>query len=321
MGAGFIERTSPIIEPPPPARRTASRADALAILALVVGAAATAINPVFVRLSELAPTASAFQRMAWALPVLWLWARLERGRPFTPGVPGAPGASGLAPRDRWLLALCGLFFAADLAALHGSIRLTAVANAILFLNAQPIYVVLALWLFFGARFRRKFLFGLAAALAGLVVMMSESARFGTGRLLGDVLGVAAGICYAGFILTASRLRTRVSSAVVNLWTCLVGAPLLLLAALAAGQDVIPHSLRGWTLMIALGVISQAFGQGLIVWALAHLAAGYSAVALLSAPIAAAFFAWAFLGESMTFTQLVGVVVMMGGIQAALRARP
>jgi len=315
MGAGFIERTSPIIEPPPPARRSANRADALAILALVVGAAATAINPVFVRLSELAPTASAFQRMAWALPVLWLWARLERGRLF------APGASGPAPLDRWLLALCGLFFAADLAALHGSVRLTAVANAILFLNAQPIYVVLALWLFFGARFRRKFLFGLAAALAGLAVMMSESARFGTGRLLGDVLGVAAGICYAGFILTASRLRTRVSSAVVNLWTCLVGAPLLLVAALAAGQAVIPQGVRGWTLMIALGVISQAFGQGLIVWALAHLAAGYSAVALLSAPIAAAFFAWAFLGESMTFTQLVGVVVMMGGIQAALRARP
>lgn len=92
-------------------------------------------------------------------------------------------------------------------------------------------------------------------------MLIQSAGFGEGQLLGDGLGIAAGIFYAGFILTASRLRSRFSSAVVNTWTCLIGAPLLLVAALTAGQEVIPASTGGWAVVIALGVISQAGGQG------------------------------------------------------------
>ncbi|MDE2824482.1 MAG: hypothetical protein OXK79_13350, partial [Chloroflexota bacterium] len=49
-------------------------------------------------------------------------------------------------RDLLLLVLCGVFFAADLAALHAAVNLTTAANAILFLNAQPIYVSVGAWL-------------------------------------------------------------------------------------------------------------------------------------------------------------------------------
>lgn len=284
----------------------------LAVAALVIGAAATALNPVFVRLSDLQPVGSAFHRMAWALPIMWAWMMTENKGP----VVAVPASSG---RDRWLLALCGLFFAADLIALHWSIRLTAVANAILFLNAQPIYVVLGAWLLFGERVSRRFLAGVATAITGAVVMLSESADFGGGRLLGDGLGVVAGLCYAGYILTASRLRSRFSSAVINAWTCLVACPLLLAAALVTGQGLVPGSLSGWALMIGLGVISQAGGQGLIVWAFAHLSASFSAAALLSAPVASAVFAWIFLSETMGMTEIAGIMVVLVGIYMAHRA--
>ena len=285
----------------------------------MVGAVATAINPVFVRLSDLEPVASAFHRMAWALPLLWGWARLE-GRPVPLAARSSP-VRDMGARDVGLLVLCGIFFAADLAALHFSIQLTAAANAILFLNAQPIYVVFGAWLLFGERVRPAFLAGVAVAIAGAAVMLSQSAGFGDGKLLGDGLGIAAGIFYAGFILTASRLRSRFSSAVVNTWTCLVGAPLLLVAALSAGQEVVPASTGGWAVVIALGVISQAGGQGFIVWGLAHLAAGFSAVVLLAAPVAAALFAWIFLSEPLAPLQMLGMVVVLAGITMAHRARP
>ncbi len=284
----------------------------LALAGLVLGATATAFNPVFVRLSDLDPTASAFHRMAWALPVLWAWVSLENTSSTVATRPKRV-------KDCLLLALCGLFFAADLMALHWSIRLTTVANAILFLNAQPIYVVFGAWLLFGERVRPAFLAGVATAMLGAAVMVGESAGFGEGRLLGDGLGVVAGICYAGYLLTASRLRTRFSSATINAWTCVVACPLLLAAALAAGQGVIPGSAYGWALMVGLGVISQAGGQGFIVWALAHLPAGFSAVALLSAPVAAAIFAWAFLSEPLTAVQIAGMAVVLGGIYWARRA--
>lgn len=282
-----------------------------AVAALVVGALATASNPVFVRLSDLEPVGSAFHRMAWALPLMWAWMRLEVGRP---GAAAAP-----SPRDRWLLALCGLFFAADLMALHWSIRLTSAANAILFLNAQPIYVVLGAWLLFRERVGPLFLAGAATAVAGAAVMVGESADFGRDRLLGDGLGVVAGLCYAGYILTASRLRRRCSSATINGWTCLIALPALLAAALGTGQGVIPGSAQGWALMVGLGVIAQACGQGLIVWGMAHLTAGFAAVVLLLAPVAAAAYAWGLLSEALTARQAAGIVAVLAGVCIAHRA--
>ena len=43
-----------------------------ALGALLVGAACIALTPIFVRLSEAGPTATAFWRVALAVPVLWL---------------------------------------------------------------------------------------------------------------------------------------------------------------------------------------------------------------------------------------------------------
>ena len=105
----------------------------------------------------------------------------------------------------------------------------------------------------------------------------------------------------------------------NLWTCAIGAPFLLLWALGSGQSLIPVSFAGWGLVIALGVISQATGQGFIVTALAHLPAGFSSVALLSAPVAAAIFAWAFLDEPISIQQLAGMAIVLFGIYMAQRS--
>ena len=276
----------------------------------MLGAVATAANPVFVRASDLAPIASAFHRMAWALPLMWLWVALER-----PRVEGAPATARAG--DWRLLALCGVLFAADLGFLHWSIQLTIAANSILFLNLQPIYVAVGAWLLFRERVTRAFLPGLAVAMSGLLMLVWQNV--GTGRLAGDGLGILAGICYAGYILAASRLRARHSSAVVNAWTCAVAAPALLAAALLAGANVIPASAEGWLLMIGLGVICQAGGQGLIVWGLAHLPAGFSSLTLLVAPVAAALFGWSLLGEVLGSVQIAGMVAVLAGIQLAWRS--
>ena len=72
---------------------------ALAAAGVVLGAVATSSNPVFVRLSDVPETASAFHRMAWALPAFAVWglmggigARLALAgrRPQVPAGPERP---------------------------------------------------------------------------------------------------------------------------------------------------------------------------------------------------------------------------------------
>src|SRR5689334_25352964 len=93
-----------------------------ALALLIAGATFIARSPIFVRLSEAGPTATAFWRTALALPALWPLFLAER--------PAARPAA--APR--LLLAAAGLAFAGDLAFWHASIGLTSVANSTLLAN-------------------------------------------------------------------------------------------------------------------------------------------------------------------------------------------
>ena len=306
------------------------RLAALAAIAVVLGAVATSSNPVFVRLSDVPETASAFHRMAWALPAFALWGLVAGQRARRTGA----GEGDTAPvaaqsnervrsigvptgrRDLLLLALCGVFFAADLAALHAAINLTTAANAILFLNAQPIYVCVGAWLLFGERFGVRFVTAAALAVLGAAVLTWTSVDLGAGHALGDALGVVAGVCYAGYLLAASRLRSEYSSLAINVATCLVGAPLLLAAALASGQSIAPPTVDDWLLMIGLGVVAHACGQGLIVWGLAHLPAAFASVSLLVAPVSAALLAWLALAEPLGAVQIAGMALVLVGVQLA-----
>lgn len=280
------------------------------LLAVVAGAICTATNPIFVRFSELEPVASAFHRMLWAIPILLLWGYLDK----------KPDAAIVERKssDRWLLVLCGVFFAADLIALHLAIDLTLAANAIVFLNAQPLYVVIFGWLFFSERVNGGFIAAMLLAFIGIAVLMWSGATLGSGNLLGDCLGIAAGLFYAGFLLAAKRLRSSYSSITINLWTCLAALPILLLVAIGSNATLMPHTAEGWSYMLALGIVSHAFGQGLIVWGLARLKPGMSAIALLVAPLAAACFAWFFLSEQLNGLQILAMFVVLIAIQTAWR---
>ena len=99
--------------------------------ALLLGGIAIGASPIFVRLSELGRTATAFHRMLWALPLLWLWARIDPGKSSGSVLPDNR-------RDARQLFLCGLLFAADLACWHFSILYTSVTNSTLFANFAPV---------------------------------------------------------------------------------------------------------------------------------------------------------------------------------------
>ena len=61
-------------EPQPGAREPTQ---ALPFIALVLGAVAMGVSPIFVRLADVGPMASAFWRVALSLPLLWAWAAWE----------------------------------------------------------------------------------------------------------------------------------------------------------------------------------------------------------------------------------------------------
>ena len=279
-----------------------------ALGALLLGATCIALSPIFVRVSEAGPTATAFWRVALAVPVLWIlyWAR--------------PGMGAKRHTGKWLLLLAaGFAFAGDLGFWHMSIKFTSVANSTLLANLASIFVTLAAWIFLHQKPTRLFLAGLAAALVGVVLLVNTSLGFSSTGLLGDALGVVTAMFYAGYILAVKGLRDRGETTLhLMAVTSTITAIFLFPVALASGEQMLPSSAFGWWMLIGLALISHAAGQGLIAYALAHLPAAFSSVSLLFQPVMAALFAWVLLSEGLVPLQIAGGIVVLFGIYLARR---
>ena len=96
----------------------------------------------------------------------------------------------------------------------------------------------------------------------------------------------------------------------------VTAGLLLVAALAIPQPVIPRSVESAWALLALAFISQAGGQGLLTIALGSLPAVFSSLVIFLEAIAAAALGWIVLGEKLSIIQALGGLLILCGIYVA-----
>ena len=278
----------------------------LAFAALLLGAAAIAFAPIFVRLSDTAPGASAFWGVALALAPLWIWMRMS------------PRADRVRPLPWKPLLIAGLCFAGDLGAWHVSIMYTTVANSTLEANFAPIFVTLGAWILFRQRVSRLFLIALGVTLGGATLLIGPNFALGGRALLGDALGVLTAVFYAGYMLAIKSASERTGTAGIMAVSTGVAALALLPYALATADVFLPQSAAGWLVLIGLALIPHIAGQSLIAYGFAHLPAAFSSVSLLLQPVLAAIYAWALLGEAVGPVQMLGALVVLTGIYLARR---
>jgi len=289
------------------------------LFALLLGACCIGLAPIFPKWAfdierasgvaqPLGIIAAGFWRMALATPVLWL---LLVQRPPEPA---------LGSRDRWLLLLPGLAFAADMAAWHKSFEYTSVANSTLLANFATIVVSLTGWVALGERITGQLIAGALLALLGAGVLLGVDFSVGSDPLLGDGLALLAACFYASYLLAIKRLRARFSTARIMAYNTVVSALGLLLIAFVLGEGLWPHDPRAWWLLVALALVAQVGGQGLITYSMAHLPASFASIALLVQPVVAAAVSWVLFDQALGPLQLAGGVLVLAGVTLAGRAR-
>ncbi len=273
--------------------------------ALVVGALAMAISPVFVRLAEVGPFASAFWRVALALPALWAWCK------FTDDGAAAPRQAFSRPA-----VLAGVLFAGDLFFWHLSIVHTTIANATFFATAAPVWVVIFGWLLFRQRVSRAVLYGLGFCVLGGAALVAQSMRLDFDRVPGDVSGIVTGIFFGLYFLAVQAARGKAGAARVTFEISLVSVVILFGIAVTLDGSLLPRSPTGWAALAGMALISHAGGQGLLSIALGRLPVAFSALVIFLEAIAAALFAWMLLGEAVTGVQACGGAAIVVGIWIA-----
>lgn len=295
---------------------------ATAFAALCLGAVAMGISPLFVRIAKEAgvgPFASAFWRVALALPVLYAWMRIDEAH----GRPDAPRRS-FSPAT----ILAGLAFTGDLLFWHLAILKTTIANATFFATTAPLFVVLVTWFVLRQKVSKGSLIGLALCLAGGGALIGQSLQVDPGRILGDLFGIGTALFFGLYFVFVSRARETSGAARVTFEATLITATLLLAVALVLEGRLLPadaswfspEMMRLAAALVAMGVISHAGGQGLLSVALGRLPAVFSSLVIFLEAIVAAVAAWIVLGEALTLPQIFGGALILFGIWIA-RPRP
>lgn len=272
--------------------------------ALVGGALAMGISPVFVRFAEVGPYTSAFWRVGLALPLLWIWARLDGGNaPWRPAT-----------------VVAGLMFAGDLFFWHLAIFNTTMANATLLATLAPVWVALGSSLLIGERVERSTIYGIVLCVAGALALVGASWSFAPERLLGDLYGVITSVFFGAYFLAVRVARRTTPSGLLLFRSSLVTAAILLSAAVTLESDLWPATLAGAGALFMLAFVSHVGGQGLLAYALGHLSAAFSSLVIFLEAVAAAVLGWLVFSEALSVLQAVGGVTILAGIWIA-RPRP
>jgi drug/metabolite transporter (DMT)-like permease len=255
-------------------------------------------------LSEASPSTATFFRCLYAVPLLWWLMRREDA---------AYGSRSFGAR-RWAL-LAGVFFAGDLLLFHHAILLMGAGLATVLVNVQVVIVMLAAWLIWHERPSLLQVVAVPIALAGVVFISGvlDAGAYGADPALGSVLAILTAVCYAGYLLLLRRGRDRRHAAGPIFDSTLTCGLTALAAGLVLGDfDPVPAlPMHVWLLLLAL--TAQVAGQVMIATALPRLPAVTTSLILLIQPVLATIIAVIVLSESPSPTQVLGVLLIIGGV--------
>jgi drug/metabolite transporter (DMT)-like permease len=199
---------------------------------------------------------------------------------------------------------------------------TSASTIALILGATPIFAAVIGLAFGLERLSRKFWIAAAISFAGVGFVALGSSSGVSGDVRGDVLGIATAATWAGYSVAIAPLMERYSASRISAVVLSLGWVLIALVGFpqTAGQD---YDL-GWKVWVLLAFATAGpLVVTNILWfrSLHRIGASRATLVANLQPFVAAVFALVLLSERMTLLQVVGGILIAGGILTARRRAP
>lgn len=220
--------------------------------------------------------------------------------------------------DMRFAALSGMMLALHFATWITSLEYTSVAVSTVLVTTSPLWVALAAPFFLGERVTRPVKIGIGLALVGSVVISLGSFGGGSAPVWGSLLALLGAITAAAYLLIGRKLRVKLSLLTYVTLVYTIAALILIVLALAAGNNLLDYSAQTFFLFLLLALFPQLIGHSSFNWALGFLPVAYVTVAVISEPIGASILALLFFQEIPTPLTLLGSTFILGGLIVAGR---
>ncbi|NEQ49961.1 MAG: DMT family transporter [Leptolyngbya sp. SIO3F4] len=290
---------------------------------LCIALLAVSFAPIFIRFSEtdIGPNATVLNRMLIFCVVFGLGRGLRKlwetwrtsDQESTVSTEPVPIST-----TQWvLLGAVGLVSVTTLGLWAISLTYTTVAKSMLLNNLTPVFASAGSWLFLGKRFDGRFIFGIAIAVVGALVLGVEDIQVGDAdSLIGDTYALLSAVFLGTYFLLVEQLRSRFDSITILLWRCVIGSMLLIPFVWFTEGQLFPSSSIGLLAVLGLGIVSEGLGQNLLADCMCKFSASFIALFLLLEPIVSALLGWLIFEESLSPITGVGFVIILGGIYLA-----
>lgn len=285
--------------------KTLSFADLLLLCVVLIWGTNYTVGKIALR--EFDPTNFAALRTILAAPVLFLALGLkERGVHIT-------------KKDIPPFILLGLFGnVLNRFAWSYGLHFTTASNASLLMSTAPILAALFASLFRIERVTLKSALGIGVAFLGVFfVIKGDFSDLGLGKttLMGDFLMLGAALSWALFSIFAKPFLRDYSILKLTAWSAQFGAVFLvpfILGPLAQGAFAHP-TLKGWLCLLYVSILGNAVAHVFWVTGISKIGPTRTTMYQTFVPVVAIFFAVMFLGESLLGIQVVGVILVIGGV--------
>ncbi len=275
-------------------------------LALISGVLAVSTGAIFARLADAPALVIAAYRVGLAVlvltPIAWWQVRDE--------------LKALSRRDLLLGLLSGFFLAMHFATWISSLEYTSIANSVVLVNTNPLWVAVFTPFITRERIRNATLAGVTLSVIGGIIIGAGDFALGPEALYGDGLALLGSICAAVYLLLGRTLRRKLSL-LAYIQICYGCAAAVLWAiVLIAGLPVAGFGTSTVAAFWAMALIPQLIGHTSYNWSLRWFSASMVAVSLLGEPIGATILARLIFGEAVTLSKFIGGGLILAAIYLA-----
>ena len=275
-------------------------------LILATGAMLIGFAPVFVKWSELSPSAISFYRMLLALPFLVLINFILNKKILF---------NVQHKKTIFYSAIASVAFTTDLTLWHYSMDITSVSNATIIVNSAPIFVAVLSFIIFKEKISKEFVVSFLVTYIGIIGLIFYSNNYINGKVLGDILCMIAAFFYGVYLLVIARLGKENSLNII-FYTTLFCCIFSVIPMLIDGGNMVPSTQFEWINLVLLAFLCQFGGQYLITHGIGKISASEGSIGLLMQPITATILAVFLFNEILNITQIIFVFVSLFGIYLA-----
>jgi drug/metabolite transporter (DMT)-like permease len=270
---------------------------------IIIGVISVATSAIFVKLSSAPAGVIAFYRLFFTVllmaPLFLMKNRKE--------------IKLITKRDLTMSAIAGVFLAFHFILWFESLNYTTVASSTVLVTMQPLFSFIGTYIFFKEPLSFKSFISATITIFGCVILSWGDFYLNEQAIYGDILALIACALITAYLLIGQSVRKRLSMVTYTFAVYFISAITLFIYVIIKNEPIYPYPTSDWVYFLVLAIVPTLLGHSLFNLTLKWVSTNVISMAILFEPVGAAALAYFILNETLTWTQILGGMIVIFGL--------